>query len=279
MITALTSVTPSVGPIALRWAIGSVPGREHQRLLAPNQDAVLVRAGDPLSIAVVADGCGSVATSGVAAQLLTTLFANAVARHTAEWLHDPALATALTEATLLAELRGMLTTLSPGEPVPAVRQWALATLLGAVITPDHVVIVRAGDGITVLNGEIRDPQPEQNAPAYLGYRLLDPVAPGLALERVVERRHFRGAVLATDGARPLLQRSGVAEWDALGAWVNDDACYQHAAMLGRRLRQLAGDRRTIDWAAQRTAITSGPLQDDTTVVLIAPDRADPTSTA
>jgi hypothetical protein len=270
MITAPAPTTPGAGSIALRWASGSVPGREHQRLLVPNQDAVLVREGGSLLIAVVADGCGSVATSGVAAHLLTTLFANAVTRHTTEWLHDPALATALTEATLLAELRGILATLSPGEPVPAVRQWALATLLGAVITPDHVAIVRAGDGITVLDGVTSDPLPEQNAPAYLGYRLLDPAAPGLALERVVERRHFRGAALATDGARPLLQRSGVAEWDALGAWVNDAACFQHAAMLGRRLRQLAGERRTIDWATQRTAVAGGPLQDDTTVVLIAP---------
>ena len=120
-------------PFEVAW--GSVIGCDHQRVGKNNQDAAWVSQSDRLLVAVVCDGCGSVAHSEVGASLGARWVAQAIVDRLAQMidpidpadLNQPAFWSAVT-ASVLAALDRLVRSLG-GDPVATVRDYGLFTSL------------------------------------------------------------------------------------------------------------------------------------------------------
>jgi len=226
---------------------GTVPGREHTRLSRNNQDGLAIRAHNNRLVAVITDGCSSGTFSEVGARL------------GAAWLADAALHTD-SPAAALDTLLTRLDTLAPtGDArVPFVADYLLFTALVAIVTPDRALIYGLGDGLCAIRTptgaalSALDAGPD-NAPPYLGYRLLDPTA--LArfdgeLSPVVHSdgpADFDALLIGSDGLSDLPP-------EALLDLLTAPAHGRNASLLQKRLNAL-GPRK-------------GQLPDDTTAVLL-----------
>jgi hypothetical protein len=203
-------------------AAASVIGREHRRTDRLCQDAFAIRRGERAVVAVVCDGCGSGAHSELGARLGANLLAAALIARLERGADVADRATwrgACDE--VVARLAALVPALSD-DPRAAIARHLLFTVLAAAITGDGAAVLAIGDGVIVIDGEARVLEAEDDAPAYLGYALLG-APPALDLTAVTAT----SIVLATDGARPLL--------DALVALRGDDRVFRHPDALRRRL--------------------------------------------
>jgi hypothetical protein len=187
-------------------AAGSVAGREHTRLHRNNQDGVAALVEPGRIVAAVCDGCSAGRSSEVGARLGAAWIVASLPRILADRPDESELGERLA-AGLVEYLRQIAAGLGGGPAV--VRDYLLFTFLAAVVEPERALILGLGDGLFAVDGERRvlDPGPE-NAPAYLGYRLVDP-AQLHAPPSLDPKLHLRAAtvdslVLATDGAAALL---------------------------------------------------------------------------
>ena len=151
-------------------------------------------------------------------------------------------------------------------------QHLLATLIGVVVTPREAVVFRIGDGIVGINGRFTTIVAENDAPAYLGYRVLQAkcIEPA-TLEPVIEWHgpadDLESVVIATDGASAL-PGTGDDPHATLRDWLGEDALYAHPEALRRRLVRVARDEQLIDWDAKGVHRRPGLLKDDTSVIFL-----------
>jgi serine/threonine protein phosphatase PrpC len=159
---------------------GTVTGREHYRLRANGQDAYhIVRRGEA-SVAIVCDGCGDPAS--MHSEVGAALGARMIAQRLAGVLSKEAgrLATAEEAEQVLEQVRremlGSLRKLARGmseDPVEAISECLLFTVVGCAISGEHAAFFSLGDGMIIVNDlHMRiGPYPD-NAPPYLAYALL-----------------------------------------------------------------------------------------------------------
>ena len=261
--------TNTAGPgsdpsFAVELATGSVAGRVHRRLGRPNQDAVAWHRGGHGLVVVVCDGCGSGARSEVGAELGARLWLRALRdRVEAGAAIDEALFTAAGDQVLdaLAALRAALGGAAAPARTELVVSHLLATSLCAVVTPTRAAVHAQGDGVIGLGREQRVIGPfADNQPPYLALALVGERLPGVTW---LADADVGSALLATDGAGPLVTGAARGLLDAAGA----DALYKNPAALTRRLGLLAEDATTIDWDARRVERRPALLDDDTTIAL------------
>ena len=212
----------------------TVTGREHVRLGRNNQDGAFVATKGEAWVAVVADGCSSEPFSEVGARL----GARALATMTASLQHVP-----------LPELPGValdhLTTwLSrlvhgvDGDDARAVLEaYGLFTVLCAVQRGGDAVVFGSGDGAVFVDGQVtRLSSGDDNAPAYVGYRLLGQDVP-------VQVHHLgpaRQVALCTDGLEAFVASGG------LPALFDDALVWKNPVHLQRRLNVLHASERFAD---------------------------------
>jgi hypothetical protein len=172
---------------------GGIPGFEHTQrsnvlIGRNNQDAWRLYCSEDLTIALVADGCGSKQYSEVGAQLTLQALTASIERN---WLRlaragDPFERTF--EATLDSSRREVLALLSSVAysllPIHGnegqrasyselVSDHLLLTTLGVLITNDAACFFSIGDGVIVVNDEVVSLGPfEGNEPPYMAYSLL-----------------------------------------------------------------------------------------------------------
>ena len=259
---------PPATVLAVEVATGSVAGRVHRRLGRPNQDAVAWRRGDRGLVMVVCDGCGSGARSEVGAELTARLWMRALReRVEAGAAVEPALFVAAGDQVLdaLAALCTALGCDSTAARTELVVSHLLATVLCAVVTRDQAAVHAQGDGVIGLGPEQRviGPFPD-NQPPYLALGLVGERTPG---ETWLADATVGSALLATDGAGPLVRGAGATHGSDLLDAAGADALYKNPATLPRRLGLLAEDATTIDWDARRVARRPALLDDDTTIAL------------
>ena len=159
---------------------GTVTGREHYRLRANGQDAYhIVRRGET-SVAIVCDGCGDPASRH--SEVGAVLGARMIAQRLAGVLSSEAgrLATAEEAERLLEQVRRemlvSLRKLARGmseDPVEAISECLLFTVVGCAITGEYAAFFSLGDGMIIVNDlHVKiGPYPD-NAPPYLAYALL-----------------------------------------------------------------------------------------------------------
>lgn len=218
----------------VRAAAGSVVGREHLRLFRNNQDAVVVRQAEGLTVAVVADGCSSAAHSETGAQLGARWLVDEVHALASEGAWDalPERACDRTRARMAA-----LAASFGGGATAFAADSLLFSLLCAVMTPTRSFVFGIGDGVIAIDDTVTviDSGPG-NAPPYLGYRLL-PTAPAADVRPTVWHDGAASrVVIATDGLVPLVQTDrGLG----LPAFCGEARTFENRHALTRRLRVAA----------------------------------------
>lgn len=250
-------------PIGFEIAVASVCGGCHRRLSRGNQDAASIESTDEAIVAVVADGCGSAADSGVGAAIGARLWARALATEieATESVRLEIIERARDAVT--ARLRELVAALA-GEPAETVAELFLFTTIGAVVGSEATLVFAIGDGLVGVNGSwIRLGPFPGNCPPYLGYDLLpDRPAPApLTLVAALPTRAVDSIIISTDGAEPLVDRE-------LAELCASDLPFARADALRRQLEPLARARLDIDWDRERVNRPPALLSDDTTVVAI-----------
>lgn len=257
-----------LAPLPCRFALatGTVPGREHVRVVRNNQDAVATYADDDLLVAVVADGCSAGASSEVGARFAVAWLSR--------WLPRLVQREAPARAWVDHVTSGLLGALSPiasslsreRADIPMlVHEFLLFSFLAVVVEHERTVVFGAGDGIYVVDGNAvaLDAGPA-NAPAYLSYALVDSSNGLGASPRARATIHcelrtseLHSIVVATDGAADLLREDELlADGTRRGtlAQFYEPRYAKNPSLLQKRLNVL-GDRH-------------GKLQDDTTLALL-----------
>jgi len=265
-------------------ATGTFPGRAHRRCHRNNQDGIGWRREGNRLMAVVTDGCSSGPFSEVGARLA----ARWLVTRSPDYLQDaPAAPIDLDRLTrgLLAYLVQVGASLqggaNPGSPWEAdalhpealtqglepaiVHDYLLFTFLAAVVDPERFLIFGLGDGLFSVNGRVTvlEPGPD-NAPPYVGYRLLEPaLLPPLALSPVLhhhgESATLRSLILGTDGVLELVTHAQdlLRDGRPMGGLepFEQDVCFLRNPSLVQKRLVVIGD-------------VNGRLQDDSSLVLI-----------
>ncbi len=224
--------------------LGSLLGREHARIGRNNQDACAAGAGLGWHVVAVTDGCSGGASSEVGARLGAAFLAAQAPLLLATHSDTAVAARAITDA-----LAALLVALVAGCARPSARSTFVAdhllfSFLVAAVGPARAVIFGIGDGVILADGDAccLDPGPD-NAPAYLGYRLVPPEAleppmsPG-ALEPQVHLDRPRAGLsvvgVSTDGLGEVLARDRAAAM----ALLDGPHDRSNPSLLGKRLRAL-----------------------------------------
>ncbi len=259
-------------------ATAAVTGARHLRMMRNGQDAVAsYRASaerDALAecvvsavpaVVVVADGCGTGASSEVGAQLGARLFARALGARLERG------ASAIDRRTweearaeLVATLRELVDRIG-GRSRSAralVHDYFLFTIVGAAWTPDGAAVWAIGDGAYAFESQLKQltSDPLSNAPPYVAYDLLgEPCDAHFAIAPA----DTVAIVIATDGISELMEQGGTLDRFAAPRFL------EHPDALRRELALLARGQERIDWEARRVERVPAVLQDDCAVGVIA----------
>ena len=265
-----------MSPLPFELAAATVQGREHARAGRNNQDAFFTRTSPRGLAAAVADGCGSGRQSELGAQLGARRAVEGALALLEEGVSpgSPGFLARL-EADLLCFLGGLARELGPS----AVGEALLFTLVGAVLTPDEVLVFCAGDGLWALNGEVHPIGPfPGNAPPYLAYGLFKPGTGSLCSLALRPTAEVHSLVLGTDGAADLGGLAGACVPDSeepvgpLSRLWTEDRYFTHPDALRRRLSLLNRESVRADFTARRLVRVPGLLADDTTLVILRRQR-------
>jgi len=264
----------------LEFAAGSVVGKNHLQLGRNNQDAYFLYRGQNVSIAVVADGCGSSPHSEFGAQLgvrlsMQTLLASypLLDNHhppPPEWW-------SLVTGRIVASLQVTIRNLSVDESLmELVRDYLLFTLVGVVVDAEYTTFFAAGDGVVLVNDEVHKLEAAGNAPAYIGYLALPSPPPmSLGLRPIVSlpTNELQRFAVATDGAADLLETTSkflpgkdeplmsLMQLCEFGPFfANPDRLRRYLALANREVKRL-------DSQTGQLNTYHGHLVDDTTIVL------------
>lgn len=270
-------------------ACGSVQGREHRRLGRNNQDNFCVYQDRDLTVAVVADGCGSMPNSEVGAYLGSRMMLNALVERMSSGM---LMEIAGFGFTLSLDLHGVIARLAQAIELLTIRDGSLATddaykryvanaflftLCGVVITPAESHFFAIGDGVFVINGEVIVIESEDNAPDYAGYFLLPDKSDldGLNIQHVAMKAtsELETFVIGTDGVNDYIaaeQKCLPGKSDTVGPlqqlWL-DDRFYKNPDLLSRKLRLANTEVTRYNHELGQLEKHNGLLPDDTTLIV------------
>lgn len=262
-------------------AAGTVAGRDHKALLKNNQDAYVFEARKDALVGVVADGCGSGAWSEVGAQLGSRLVVQAVHR----WYGScPELFTeesakdgfAKVRRMVLHQLGGLLVDLG-GSYSETVGEGFLFTVVGFLVTRERTFVFAAGDGLIMLNGQrIALESGERNAPEYMSYGLLENSQTAGELRVIASQNTetLESLLVATDGAfslekaRDLKMPGKTEKVGPISQFWMEERYFKNPFTLGRQLNLMNRETSHIDYEKKRVHNEVGPLNDDTTLMVI-----------
>jgi len=247
---------------------GSILGSDHLYKKKNCQDAYRIYQGDDFVLALVADGCSNQAKSEVGANLL--LF----------WLEQEIVSKLCGKRDSLADpdrflhwltvqLQSQMNVLVRGNSQQLLEYFS-STVLGILILKEKTYIFGCGDGCFAINGVLTIKEPlDGNVPPYLVYGLLDqrslnvPMQDwALTLFSIVDTETVETMLLGTDGAQILLEHISLDEL------LSNEVLFSNPYAIGKLLFRTNRDTSHIDWEQRKTVTQKGPLDDDTTIVLI-----------
>lgn len=259
---------------------GSVTGSRHRMSGRNNQDGLSIATSDDTICAVVCDGCSSSSESEVGARMASRFIACAALKLMTEgsFRKGSEMLPSLEEAAL-DFLRKFADSFSEKEK--AIDDMLLFTIMGAIVSGSFATIFSIGDGAYSLNGKTAVID-ENNSPNYLGYRIIpgfyavEESAIHFAVREEIETSALESMIIATDGAadieakaeQPLGISGSTGTVGRLSQFETEERYLRNAALVQRRLNQLAAPRLEIDWGKQRIVRSEGMLSDDTSVILV-----------
>lgn len=245
-----------------RLSGASVPGSDHTQVGKPfwknDQDAYFLCQEEHYSIGIVADGCGSGASSEVGAKIGVRLLAKEIADSLDRDLplFDPVIPWSLITLRLDAWIANLAEAMG-GKTAKTVEEYFLFSFVGFVITPKKTTVFHCGDGSYAVNGEVTNLGPfPNNAPPYFAYRTLR-MDPDLQIQAVeFDTADVESVAVATDGTDYVPDYPRTLE-----DWISADAVFSNPDALRRRLAVMNRER------VENGLLIPGPLKDDTTLVI------------
>lgn len=257
-------------------AMGSVIGREHQRLGKNNQDAYFLLSNEDYTIAVVCDGCGSGSNSEVGAKIGAKLVVETIATHLKNGLDQPNFWDDI-RLNLLSQFETFVNILSQeNERKEFIYNYFLFTIVGVIITPNKTVIFAIGDGVIFINGrQILIETFANNAPPYLAYGLCNyPELSQFKIYHELDTNKVESILIGTDGVKDLIlaeNRNFPGKSENIGPisqfWQNDNY-FRNPDLIRRKLSLINREIIKPDWLNQTLQKDVGLLLDDTTFMVI-----------
>lgn len=262
---------------------GTIPGTDHIKAGKPgftnNHDAYawgyLENNG---LIAVVCDGCGSGKHSEVGANLASQIITEVLKKEVSLLSKDKGLENLnwqRIKQLIIAPL-SVIANAMGGSLSKVINDYFLFTIVGTIITKSEVLIFSFGDGVYILNEEVKELGPFlNNAPPYLMYNLVGSslVENGSTLldfqcEKLISRDELESLIIGTDGVMDFIQHEKSLLPSNLSMTVGaihqflEKKFFMNPDMINRKLRII--NREYID----SSCIKSGLLPDDTTLIVI-----------
>jgi hypothetical protein len=249
---------------------GSTIGRDHRLVPKNNQDSWSIWRCDDLTIAIVADGCGSGTHSDVGAKLGVQILGSCLRK---DYEYHGQINWHRIQRNVLSHIDAVAQAMG-GNYRRTIESYMLFTLLGVVIDNQQATFFALGDGTIIVNGETVPIGPYQNnMPPYLGYGLLlDELlidANAITLGPILElpTAQLTSFLIATDGIDDVI-RNGHNTLPGLDKlvgpieqfWQSDRYFGSNPELLSRQLKLIGRD-----WPLSQPQ--PGLLGDDTTVIV------------
>lgn len=272
-------------------AAGSIIGRDHVRIGINNQDAYYGDYTDDALIAVVCDGCGSGVHSEVGAKIGARLVVETIQSSLVErpFKADEAIAFPPKQfweqirQEVLKQMQTIAISMdSNGEVFESIiHNYLLFTIVGVSISPVGATLFSIGDGIIIVNGEVKQLGPfPGNAPPYLAYDLLDSSISQstskckFQIHQQLYSDKIQSILIGTDGVLDLIKSadsplSGNADKvGAIAQFWQEDRYFKNSDRVRRQLSLINREVTKPDWLNRQIVKAGGLLPDDTTLMVI-----------
>jgi hypothetical protein len=266
----------------------SVAGTLHLKRGINNQDHYLWLRTDDYIIALVSDGCGSTKYSEVGSRLLSSIFANYLAKYleksrrvSGEKIFQSERFWEFICQDVLARIRIIAQEMG-NTWLQSIKDYFLATLVGVVIREDTTCVFSCGDGIFAVNEEIQEIGPfESNKPPYLAYTLLgndiidmDSSLLGIKRYGYWPTEEIHSLLIGTDGVVNLLhlaQTPFPAQTELIGDisqfWL-EDKYFANPHWMQNVLTTITTEKKRVIWEERNVIKYPGLLKDDTTLITL-----------
>lgn len=249
---------------------GSMIGRDHRIVPKNNQDSWAIWQSKALTIAIIADGCGSGRYSEIGSKLGVQILGSYLDK---EYTSIDSFSWRQAQQALLSNIDTLARAIG-GDYKQVIEDYFLFTLLGVVIDREFAVFFAVGDGTIFVNGlHIQlGPFPD-NTPPYISYNLIsekvvvdsESIQLGPILQ--VPVGELETFLIATDGIDDYMNREGdqlpglEKTLEPLQRFWEDDKYFRgNPQLLSRQLKLAARD-----WPQNNPE--PGILSDDTTLVV------------
>ena len=269
---------------------GTVKGKIHKLDGKNNQDAYSFYTDEDVVIGLVADGCGSGANSEVGARLAVRMIG--------EMLRAYAKTGGLFYPDCMEEIRlGFIEKLKSlaqgmgGSFSRVVVDYFLFTLVGFLVTKERTAVFSLGDGVQMINGEIRMLGPfPGNAPPYIAYGITstslgqdNPELLKFKIDYLVNTEDVECLLVGTDGVNDLIRSSKKKMPNKetpvgdLSQFWSDDIYFRNQDKVRRQLSMINADSfkylRNRAGAIVEVKKENGLLPDDTTLIVARRKRS------
>ncbi len=269
----------------IRIAGGSIAGTDHIKTGQPgftnNHDSFSWEKNDDVLVSVIADGCGSSKHCEVGAKIASKILSKLIFDQINRLLQsgdNPQLKSNfwnrikmsfISKLSVLAE--------SMGDSISEiVNQYFLFTIIGIVIVRGKAYIFSCGDGVYIIDGEIKESGPfPANAPPYIMYNITgsalfdeNPSLLDISIKEILEPKQYDNILLGSDGVLDLIKASDKTIPNTnnivgdISQFWEEDKYVDNSSMITRKLSLF--NRESI----YNGRLLPGLLKDDTTLVVI-----------
>lgn len=270
----------------------TVRGSLHISTDKPNQDAFVWRFLPDYILGIVCDGCGSGKYSEAGSKVGVRLIAKAIKENLNVFMSQPMQLFRSeppypfwerVRQDVLAQIRILVRAMG-GSLSQTVTDYFLFTTVGFLMTPFGVSIFSIGDGVFIINGEVKTigPFPE-NKPPYITYDLTgssvtdnNPSLRFFQINEILKIDDVQSILIGCDGLEDFIGSEnkvipGGKEKDLVGPvsqFWEQDGFFTNRDMVRRRLAVVNRPYQKIVWDKKQVIRKKGLLRDDTTLIVV-----------
>lgn len=268
-------------------AYGSIIGRDHKETGKNNQDGFYIFTSPEVIIGIVCDGCGSGQYSEVGAKIGVRITAEMIMRDIEQSNRRKQTLSPVNEKVrqnIITQLRILINSMGANVS-EIVNEYFLFTILGFLILPDRTYIFSCGDGIFIINNEIKSLSFLDNMPPYLAYEITGTSlknALQFQIHKIIPTETVETILIGTDGVENIINaetRKMPGNENLVGHisqfWL-DDKFFKNPDMIRRKLSLINRDlvKCLHNSLGKITEIhkENGLLLDDTTMIVVRKGR-------
>ncbi len=232
-------------------AIASVIGSSHHKLYYNNQDSYAFYQDKNYIIGVVADGCGSAASSEVGSKLGVNFIVN----YCKKYFRQNVFREDLLRASLIEYLLNIVKNQHTSDELEFIKEYLFFTFFGFIIQPHQTFIFHSGDGLYCLNDKEVIVE-QDNRPEYIAKTLIG-CSTYIEMESI-ETSKLERLLVSTDGLMHLNDKfkngETLANMTKISDFFDNDEYFDNMVALPKFL---------TDFSANKNI-----LKDDTTLIAL-----------